>query len=343
MTTVHVVVPASIDDPRRPSGGNIYDRRVCDGLGNLGWDVREHPVGGAWPGPDSPALAELAGAIATVPDGEVLLVDGLIASAAGGVLVPAAGRLRLVVLVHLPFGLPGEGAVLAAARAVVTTSEWARDQLIERYRLGREVVHVAEPGADRAAPASGTAGGGELLCVAPVSPHKGHDLLLTALALVRDLPWRCRCVGSLDRDPAFVEQVRRQVVTEGLTGRVTLCGTQTRAELAHAYATSDVLVHASRGETYGMVITEALASALPVLATDVGGVGEALGGTPAGKAGQLVAPDDASDLAAALRRWLTDEQWRAQLRAAAAHRRQTLPAWQATTDRVASALAGVAA
>lgn len=338
MKAVHVVLPAGIDDPRRPSGGNVYDRRVCNGLVGLGWDVRERHVAGSWPYPDSNALAGLADAIAAVPDEGVVLVDGLVASAARDVLVPATRQLRLVVLVHLPLRLPGEGAVLAAARAVITTSGWGRNQLIGWYPLAPQAVHVAEPGADRAARASGTPGGGELLCVAPVSSHKGHDLLLSALAAVRDLPWRCRCVGSLERNPAFVEQVRRQVVSNGLAGRVTFCGTRTGAELAHAYATADVLVHASRGETYGMVITEALARALPVLATEVGGVPEALGDTPAGKAGRLVAPDEAGGLAAALRRWLTDERWRARLREAAAHRRQTLPAWKETAHRIADAL-----
>ena len=55
MKTVHVVVPGGIDDPARPSGGNTYDRRICDGLTALGWDVTEHKVDGGWPWPDADA------------------------------------------------------------------------------------------------------------------------------------------------------------------------------------------------------------------------------------------------------------------------------------------------
>ena len=44
MTAVHVIVPEGIDDPARPSGGNVYDRRVCRGLAALGWAVHEHAV-----------------------------------------------------------------------------------------------------------------------------------------------------------------------------------------------------------------------------------------------------------------------------------------------------------
>ena len=46
MNEVHVIVPEGIDDPGRPSGGNVYDRRVCDGLASLGWTVHEHSVPG---------------------------------------------------------------------------------------------------------------------------------------------------------------------------------------------------------------------------------------------------------------------------------------------------------
>jgi hypothetical protein len=343
VTAVHVVVPDGIDDPRRPSGGNVYDRRICTGLSRLGWDVVEHHVGGSWPSSDSAALQSLSDAIATIPDDALVLVDGLVGSAASVVLVPAAARLRIVVLVHLPLDVIGESEVLSAARAVVTTSTWARTQLLARYSLQPEAVHVAEPGADRAGPASGTCSGGELLCVAPVSPHKGHDVLLTALVAVRDLSWRCRVVGSLDRDPAFAGDIRRRVDAHGFTARVTFCGAQTRTELVDTYATSDLLVHPSRGETYGMVVTEALAHALPVVATNVGGVPEALGQTCAGPAGFLVDAGAPADLAAALRDWLTDEELRRRLRAAAAERRQALPSWESTATRIAHVLDGLTA
>lgn len=338
-----MVVPDGVDDPQRPSGGNVYDRRVCNGLVDLGWRVREHHVSGSWPCPDRAALAALDEVVAAVPSNGLLLVDGLVASAAYDVLVAAARRLRLVVLVHLPFGLPGESEVLAAAHALVTTSGWSRGELLSRYGLDPAAVHVAEPGADRAARAKGTAHGGELLCVAPVSRHKGHDVLVTALAALCDLPWRCRFVGSLERDPAFVSDLRRLVVTVGLAGRVVFCGARTGADLAAAYASSDVLVHPSRGETYGMVVTEALARALPVLATDVGGVPEALGETTVGPAGMLVAAEEPASLAAALRSWLSDPAVRDRLRAAAARRRRTLPTWESTSHRVGEVLAGVAA
>ena len=108
------------------------------------------------------------------------------------------------------------------------------------------------------------------------------------------------------------------------------------AELDAAYAAADLVVLPSRGETYGMVVTEALARGLPVLATAVGGLPDALGRAPdGGVPGLLVPPGDAAALAGALRRWLTDADLRARLRRSAAARRTGLAGW-ATTARIVS-------
>jgi hypothetical protein len=135
---VHVLVPDGIDDPRRPSGGNVYDRRVCCGLMALGWSVHEYAVAGQWPRPDVAARLAVGAALARVPDGEAVLVDGLLASVVPEVVAPEADRLRLVVLLHMPRNDAREVAALSAASAIVATSDWTRRWLgdpRERARL----------------------------------------------------------------------------------------------------------------------------------------------------------------------------------------------------------------
>jgi hypothetical protein len=339
---VHVVVPAGIDDATRPSGGNTYDRRVCGELTGRGWVVREHAVPGPWPTPDAAAEAVLATALAGVPAGAVVVVDGLIGCAAPGVLVPEAERLRLVPLVHMPLEDDREAAVIAAARAVVSTSEWTRTRLVDRYALRPQVVTAAVPGTDPAEPALGSRGGGELLCVAAVTPQKGHDVLLAALARIRNRRWRCICIGPIDHE--FAATLHTQLEREGVAGRVCLPGPVVGAALDRAYAAADVLVLASRAETYGMVVGEALSRGLPVIASATGGVPEALGSARDGTApGLLVRPGDADELAAALNRWLSDARLRARLRRLARARRMTLPRWADTAATIERVLAEVAA
>jgi glycosyltransferase involved in cell wall biosynthesis len=282
---VHVVLPGGVDQPAAPSGGNRYDRRACQELAALGWQVVEHPVDGGWPRPDAAQLARLAATLASVPDGGLTLLDGLVACAAPEVVVPAAARLRLAVLVHLPLVDEAgdvdldarERATLRAAAAVVATSDGAARRLATLH--GLDGVRVAAPGVDPAPLSAGGESGSRLLCVAAVTPRKAQDVLVSALAAVRELDWTCDLVGALDRDPAYA--VRVAATADELDGRVTFTGPLVGAELDTCYAGADLLVLPSHAETYGMVVTEALARGLPVLATEVGGVPEALGWAPA--------------------------------------------------------------
>jgi glycosyltransferase involved in cell wall biosynthesis len=346
----HVVVPADIDDLASPSGGNRYDRRVVQGLAATGWDVRERAVPGGWPRPDATARAGLATALAAVPDGAVVLVDGLVACGVPEVVVPVARRLALVVLVHLPLGdetgAPPELAVrerevLTAAAAVIATSPWAARRVAARHGLDPARVTVATPGVDPAPLAAGSGGAG-LLCVGALTPTKGQDLLVAALAEVRDLPWTATLVGPL-RDPGHVDAVRAAIERHGLTGRVELTGPLTGAALGAAYAGTDLLVVPSRAETYGMVVTEALARGIPVLVSDAGGLPETLGRDPGGRAPGMVVPAGrVADLGAALHGWLADPDLQAGLRRSAGRRRGMLHGWEVTSRCVATVLMGTA-
>jgi glycosyltransferase involved in cell wall biosynthesis len=285
--------------------------------------------------------------LATLPDAGPVLVDGLVASAVPDVLTPAAGRLRVVPLVHMPLGDgdPGrrddERRVLDHAAAVVTTSRWSGRRLTELYGLPPDRLHVAPPGVDPAPPVPGSPGGTRLLCVAAVTPGKGQRELVSALATLAARDWTLACVGALDRDPAYADDLRTRVDGSGLAGRVRLTGPLTGADLDAAYADADLLVLASRAETYGMVVTEALARGIPVLATEVGGVPEAMGHAPDGtRPGLLVPPADPTALARALARWLDEPGLRDRVRRSARARRATLSGWDVTAALVGRALAG---
>jgi glycosyltransferase involved in cell wall biosynthesis len=334
---VWFVRPAAVGDPARPSGGNTYDLRVGDALAGLGRAVVPVDVDAQHLGP----------ALAQVPDGETVLLDGLVACSRPGALERETDRLRLVVLVHLPAadetGLAAAGAAeaeqrtLHVAAAVVATSEATGRRLVEQHGLDPARVHVAPPGVDPAPLSEPWPTGTRLACVAAVTPRKGHDVLVDALQRLRGLDWTCVCAGSLDVAPAHAGAVREAVAVAGLAGRIAFPGPLVGPGLDALYGAADLLVLPSRREPYGMVVTEALARGVPVLASAVDGVPQALG---AAGAGMLVPPGDAAELAAALRRWLTEPALRERLRAAAADRRRQLPEWADTARALDAALDG---
>ena len=121
--------------------------------------------------------------------------------------------------------------------------------------------------------------------------------------------------------------------------RVYFSGAQTEADLARSYATADLLLLPSRAESYGMVVVEALARGLPVVAAEVGGVPEALGrGADGTRPGLLIPPGDSVALRDAIRSWLEDAGLRRRLRVAARERRESLADWSTTTSTVADVL-----
>ncbi|MFE0062654.1 glycosyltransferase family 4 protein [Streptomyces sp. NPDC059003] len=360
MAVVYFVVPAGWDDEHRPSGGNRYDRELARELGHLGWDVRPRPVAGSWPRPGGEALRELSLVLETLPDGSVVLLDGLIAGAVPDLMAAHHGRQRLVVLVHLPLadesGLDtrtardlarGERTALGYASAAVATSRWTAARLTKRHGLPGVRVHVAVPGVRLAPLAPGTPSGGRhLLCVASATHRKGLPTLVRALAaLPRDLPWRLKVAGA-EPDPAYAARLRALIDKAGLSGRVCLLGPLPSAALEAEYAWADLLVLASGIEPYGMCVTEALAHGLPVYASDTGGIPEAMGhavfpgGSRPERPGRLIAPGDIAAWADALGEWMRELLLRDRLRTLAEQRQRTLPAWRSTALEVHSALQG---
>lgn len=346
---VTFVLPGDVDDVALASGGNTYDRRMCEVLGP---QLRAVTLPGEWPAPAAAASCALDGALANVPDGSLVLLDGLVACGMPRVVVPHARRLRLAILLHLPLGdetgLPADRAAaldakeretVQAVTAVIATSTWAGRRIVEHHGLRTERVHVVPPGTDPAPLAAGS-DGTRLLCLGSITPRKGQDVLAEALAGLVDLPWTCACVGSVRRDPGYVERLRGLITWHGLTSRMSLAGALPEEELRTAWHETDLLVLASRGETFGMVVTEALARGIPVLSTDVDALPDTLGRTAEdGVPGMLVPPDDAPALREALRRYLTRPMLRDRLRTAAHERRRRLEDWDAAATRLARVLA----
>src|SRR5699024_6853583 len=230
-----------------------------------------------------------------------------------------------------------ERATLHLASKVVATSTWAAQHLSNHHDLA--TVHAIPPGTDPAPPAPGGDGRSQLLCVASVTPRKGHDVLLRALAGLSETDWELTCAGA-EPDPDHMARLREFEQAHGLSDRVHFTGALTGRALEAAYARADLLVLPSRAETYGMVIGEALARGVPVIASAVGGVAEALGHDLRGhRPGLLVPADEPRALREALHRWLTDPVLRKELRVLARLTRPDPAGWTKAAQDMAAVLA----
>ena len=327
------------------TGGYEYDRRIIAGLRARGWTVDVSPLDATFPQPTRAAREGAVRVFAAIPDGATVLVDGLALGALPDEIAREAARLTFVALVHHPLAaetgldpdvagaLEGsERRALASARGVVVTSRRTAASMT-RYGVSEDRIAIVEPGTDRAPLARGSQSAMSLLCVATLTPRKGHELLCRALAAVSKKQWRLRCAGSLDRDPATTARVRAQLRADGLEDRVSLVGELDAAALALEYDRADVFVLATLYEGYGMAVAEALARGLPVVSTATGAIEEIVCG-----AGRIVPPGNLDALTVALSSVLGDPSARDALAARARQVRDRLPTWDDATTRLARAL-----
>ena len=334
-------------DLQSATGGYGYDRRIIAGLRQLGWRVNVHSLDGSFPFPTAAALEQAAAVFSSIPDGELVVVDGLALGAMPQVAARHALRIRLAALVHHPLaaetGLSDESArllehseraSLRLARHVVVTSEATADALAH-YDVDRARLSVIVPGTDEAPLAAGHSDGiVQLLCVATLTPRKGHDLLIESLAALTSLPWKLTCVGSLTRSADTVAALREQISRAALEDRVTLAGELTGDALEAAFQSADLFVLPTRYEGYGMVVAEALARAVPVISTRTGAIPQLIGQD----AGLLVPPEDGAAFLDALARVLRDPVLLASLREGAHRARDRLPRWPQSCARMSQVL-----
>ena len=332
------------------SGGYAYDRRIVAGLRALGWAVDWLVLPASFPWPDAADLDQAAAQVAALPDDTLIIADGLAFGAMPAIAQHHARRLRWVALVHHPLALEtgldaarrdqlleSEQQALATALGVIVTSA-ATARGLAAFGVPAGRVHVVMPGTDAAALAAGSGGHAlTLLCVATLTPRKGHAVLIEALAGLQDRPWTLHCVGSTSRDAATTQALRASIAARGLGARVQLHGEVAAAALERLYAQADAFVLPSYFEGYGMALAEALAHGLPVVSTTAGASPDTV---PAG-AGVLLPAGDAAALRQALARLMDDAPWRATLAAGARAARTQLPTWPQAVSQFAAALAAV--
>ena len=329
------------------TGGYIYDKRMMAELRRAGWNVEHLVWPGSFPFPDFDDLAAVAESLDACPDNALVLIDGLALGAMPEIAEIYAERLRLVALVHHPLALEtglseeaqeqlrhSEYRALATVRAVICNSKITAATLVTDYGVPIEKITIAEPGVD--SPIDRTPRPPNeiphILAVGSITPRKGYEILIEALALIADLPWICTIAGSLDRAPETTAALRKQIAIHRLEDRVILVGEV--ADPGRFYRQADIFALRSQYEGYGMAFAEAMQYGLPVIGCRAGAIPDLV--PPS--AGILVGTADIVAFGDALRILVNDKSLRMRLSAGALEAAASLPQWEKSAAKISAAL-----
>jgi glycosyltransferase involved in cell wall biosynthesis len=324
-------------DLATPTGGYGYAREVIAALWARGWAVEVVDLGEGFPRVDVDRRAHAEKCLLDAAQDVPIVVDGL----ALGVLdeeAQAASRSHcLIGLVHHPLALEtglasemaaalraSETQALAATRHVITTDHSTAAILSADYAVASDRISVAPPGTRRMSrPQTRRDGPVRILAVGAITPRKGYDLLVRALANLRDLDWHLTLVGDRTRSPETAANLDRIIVQLGLDQHITCTGTVSAEQLDVLHENADLFAQFSWFEGYGMALADAIACGLPVIATQTGAAPRIV--TP--DAGLLLAPGDQVALTSALRLLIGDADLRERYAMMARRTAQNLPTW----------------
>jgi len=344
VSRIALLVPGPFDTV---SGGYGYDRAIVAGLRAAGHEVDVLELTGRHPLPDEAAAASARACWARVPAGAVPVIDGLGLPAFAPIAPDLAAR-GTVGLIHHPTALEPEFSgddretlrrlerlLFAELARIVVTSNATADRLVADFAVPRQKIAVVVPGTADAPRGPGSGGPTcAILSVGVITPRKGHDVLLRALAKLPDLDWHLTIAGGL-RDIDYGASLRVLAGELGIAARATFAGEVVGEALEALWQRTDIFALATKFEGYGMAIAEALKRGVPVAVTD-GGAAAALV-TP--RTGVVAAVGDDAALSRALRRMIFDPILREEMRAAAFEAGRALPDWPAQAALFAGALA----
>lgn len=343
MNDVYFAIPG---DMHRRTGGFIYEARLLKELKKLGVDIKHVQLPTGFPEPSDEEMRETIATLASLPPNSQLILDGLVFGSIDPKGLDEVSA-TIVAMLHHPLGLEtglsaeraafllkNEEAALERADHVLVTSPHTEQVYREQFGVAADRITIAPPGFDRPLKAV-SKGVPHILTIGLLAERKGHDVLLNALGLIKDLDWKSSIVGAAHNADfaARLMQLRSKLQLEE---RVRFAGEVDDEELASLFRSASIFALATRYEGYGMVFGEAMLHGLPIVTCATGAVPDTVG-----DAGILVPADDASAFASSLRSLLENSNLRTKLAMRASTLGEVLPRWKDTATIAENVLIGL--
>jgi O-antigen biosynthesis alpha-1,3-rhamnosyltransferase len=224
------------------------------------------------------------------------------------------------------------------ARAIITMSEFSKNEIVAAYGIDRSRIHVTSPGVGCAflrlpktrprmpLPAE-LEGRRFALHVGDLHPRRNLEIALRAIVHVGREACRDLCFVLSGRDRGSATTLLAEAERLNASGALILLGDVAEDTLLSLYRGAALLVYPSRYEGFGLPLIEAMASGLPVIAARAGASPEVVA-----DAGILLDPDDEEGFARSIARVLLDDDY-AKALAGAGTQRARLFTWTETARR----------
>ncbi len=197
----------------------------------------------------------------------------------------------------MPFTYP----IWRRAKKVVAVSEYTRQLALKRYRVPIQVIHNGAEVSQLSSAEIRINQPPRLVFAGRFMPQKNPLAIVEVLSRLTDLDWRCDLLG----DGPLLDEVKRQIEAQGLSGRFTLHGWVTPDAVLARFAKSDILFMPSLSEGLPVVGVQALACGLALVVSDIGGFWDLVDRE---QNGFLISPSSVPAFADALRRLISDPE-----------------------------------
>ncbi|MEP3631082.1 MAG: glycosyltransferase family 4 protein [Hyphomicrobiales bacterium] len=338
---IRFIIPGDINTP---SGGYRYDRTILEEWRELNVAFDLVSLSGSYPNPSDDDKALAFSIIDECDDADITIVDGLAGGCFPELIEELSKSAPCISLLHHPLSLENgisqeeaefleetERKGLNFTKAVITTSSATSKTVAELFAIDNAVIHTVEPGVTRATPIEfRTEPPLSILSVGSITERKGHDVLIKALALIKEEQWHLTIIGPQNFDRACFLELTALCQELGVSDRVTFLDSLSEDELSQQYAKADIFALASRYEGYGMAYAEAIVRGIPVIGTTAGAIPD----TVPLEAGILTLADDVEAFSKALSSLLNDTPLRHKKHLGALAVEPDFPTWSGSAKKI---------